>query len=295
MDEIVQAFLDHLSVERGLSGNTISAYGRDLSHFLKYLKEHGVQSQDDLTDVILTGYINGLREAGMSPNSIIRKVSAIRAFCKFSCREGYSKRDFTANLTGMKGVQRLPSVLDVDEIRRLLEQPDTRTPAGVRDRAMIETIYASGLRVSELINLKISDVNLGVGFIRCFGKGSKERIIPLGKVAIEYLDRYLLSGRGKFVGPNSLEYLFLTNRKTRMSRVGFWKIIRKYAASAGITKHLTPHTLRHSFATHLLQGGADLRSIQEMLGHADIATTQIYTHVSREKLKETYRKSHPRA
>lgn len=295
MDEAVQSFLDHLSIERGLSPNTIAAYGRDLSGFMKYLKENGITSQDQLTDTIMTSYLNHLRESGASPNSVSRKVSAIRTFCKFSCREGYSKRDYTSNLTGMKGIKRLPGVLDAEEVSRLLDQPDTRTPAGARDRAMLETIYASGLRVTELITLKISDVNLGVGFIRCFGKGSKERIIPLGKVAIEYLNRYLLSGRQSFVRAGSQEYLFLTNRGTRMSRVGFWKIIKKYAASAGITKHLTPHTLRHSFATHLLQGGADLRSIQEMLGHADISTTQIYTHVTRDKLKETYRKSHPRA
>ena len=295
MDEAVQSFLDHLSIERGLSPNTIAAYGRDLSGFMKYLKENGITSQDQLTDTIMTGYLNHLRELKASPNSVSRKVSAIRTFCKFSCREGYSKRDYTSNLTGMKGIKRLPGVLDAEEVSQLLDQPDTRTPAGARDRAMLETIYASGLRVTELITLKISDVNLGVGFIRCFGKGSKERIIPLGKVAIEYLNRYLLSGRQSFVRAGSQEYLFLTNRGTRMSRVGFWKIIKKYAASAGITKHLTPHTLRHSFATHLLQGGADLRSIQEMLGHADISTTQIYTHVTRDKLKETYRKSHPRA
>lgn len=295
MDESIQAFLDHLTVERGLSPNTVAAYGRDLSQFIEYARSKGTVSLDDLSDSTLVGFLDGLREAAMSPNSVGRKLSAIRTFSKFACREGYAKRDFTANSTGMKGVKKLPGVMDIDEVTRLLEQPDTRTPSGARDKAMLETIYASGLRVSELVSLRLSDVNLSVGFVRCFGKGSKERIIPLGKVAIEYLNRYILSARPKFARAGSSEYLFLTNRGMKMSRVGFWKIIKKYTASAGITKNITPHTLRHSFATHLLQGGADLRSIQEMLGHADIATTQVYTHVSRDKLKETYRKTHPRA
>lgn len=295
MDKIVQAFLDHLLVERGLSANTISAYGRDLNGFIRYLLDLHISSFDDLTDDILAGYINTLRTSGISPNSISRKVSAIRTFCKFLCREGYSKRDYTANLEGMRNIQRLPNILDVDEVSRLLEQPQTNTPAGVRDRAMLETMYASGLRVSELINLRLSDVNLTAGFIRCIGKGSKERIIPIGSVAIDYINKYLLSGRGAFVKSGSNEFLFLTNRGRSMTRVYFWKLVKKYAAMAGITKHLTPHTLRHSFATHLLQGGADLRSIQEMLGHQDISTTQIYTHISRNKLKETYRKTHPRS
>jgi integrase/recombinase XerD len=195
----------------------------------------------------------------------------------------------------MKGVKRLPGVLTVEEVMNLLVQPDCRDPAGSRDRAMLETLYATGVRVSELINLRLSDIYLSVGFVRCFGKGSKERIVPIGKVAIEYLSRYLANSRLEFVRSGSSEYVFLTNRGRKMSRVGFWKIIKKYAARAGITKNITPHTLRHSFATHLLQGGADLRSIQEMLGHADIATTQVYTHVTRDKLKEVYRESHPRA
>ncbi|HUV03598.1 MAG TPA: site-specific tyrosine recombinase XerD [Armatimonadota bacterium] len=295
MDEAVQAFLDHLAVERGLSGNTMAAYGRDLAQFVKHVREKGAASLEDLTEPLLLGFLDGLRDAGMSPNSIGRKLSAIRTFCKFACREGYLKKDFTANVEGMRGVKKLPGVLTIEEVSRLLTQPDTRDASGARDRAMLETLYATGVRASELVNLRLSDVNAGVGFIRCMGKGSKERIVPLGKVAIEYLARYLSNSRPKYARSGSSEYLFLTNRGRKMSRVGFWKIVKKYAARAGITKDVTPHTLRHSFATHLLQGGADLRSIQEMLGHADIATTQVYTHVSREKLKEVYRQSHPRA
>jgi integrase/recombinase XerD len=295
MDEAIQAFLDHLTVERGLSANTIAAYAHDLSQFAEHARKSGAVSIADLSESVLLGFLEGLREAGMSPNSIGRKLSAIKTFCKFAFRESLLKADFTANVDGMRGVKRLPSVLTVDEVSSLLAQPDGTSEAGARDKAMLETLYATGVRVSELVNLRLSDINLEVGFTRCFGKGSKERIVPIGKVAIDYLGRYLASGRPKFARSGSSEYLFLTNRGKKMSRVGFWKIVKKYAAKAGITKNTTPHTLRHSFATHLLQGGADLRSIQEMLGHADIATTQVYTHVTRDKLKEVYRESHPRA
>ena len=295
MDEEVQAFLDHLGVERGLSANTVAAYGLDLAQFAEHARKKGIKSAEALTETVLLGFLQGLRQAGISPNSISRKLSAIKTFAKFAYREGYIKTDFTANTDGMRRVKKLPSVLTIEEISNLLAQPDGRKPAGSRDKAMLETLYATGVRVSELINLRLSDVNESVGFVRCFGKGSKERIIPLGKVAIDYLGQYLANGRPKFARAGSSEYLFLTNRGKKMSRVGFWKVIKKYAALAGITKNITPHILRHSFATHLLEGGADLRSIQEMLGHADIATTQVYTHVSRDKLKEVYRKSHPRA
>jgi integrase/recombinase XerD len=295
VDEAVQAFLDYLTVERGLSGNTIAAYGRDLAQFVRFAGEKGVKGCEDVTEAVLHGFLQGLRETGMSPSSIGRKLSAIKTFCKFACRDGYLHHDFTANTEGMRGATRLPGVLTIEEVNNLLDQPDWREPAGSRDKAMLEMLYATGMRVSELITLRLSDVNAGVGFVRCFGKGSKERIIPLGKVAIDYMNKYTLSGRPKFVRSGSSEYLFLTRRGKMMSRVSFWKLIKKYAARAGITKNITPHTLRHSFATHLLQGGADLRSIQEMLGHADISTTQVYTHVSRDKLKEVYRETHPRA
>jgi integrase/recombinase XerD len=295
MDEAIQAFLDHLNVERGLSTNTVAAYGRDLSQFASFARNMDVVSSDDAWDSALIGYLEGLREAGMSPNSISRKLSAIRTFCKFACREGYSKKDFTANTSGMKGVKKLPNALTIDEVNRLLAVPDAKTPAGSRDKAMLETLYATGLRVSELMSLKIPDANLSVGFVRCFGKGSKERIVPIGQVAVDYLSSYLSNGRAKFAHAGSGDYLFLNHQGKSLSRVGFWKIIKKYAREAHITKNISPHSLRHSFATHLLAGGADLRAIQEMLGHADIATTQIYTHVSREKLKEVYRDSHPRA
>ena len=295
MDEAVQAFLDHLSIERGHSANTIAAYGCDLSQFIEYAREAGALGLDDLTETILIGFMEALRQAGMSPGSISRKLSAIKTFSKYSYREGALKKDFTANAVGMRGGKKLPSVLSIEEVSNLLDQPSGGEPGEVRDRAMLETLYATGLRVSELINLRLIDLNMDVGFLRCFGKGSKERIVPIGKVAIAWVNRYLAEARPQFARSGSSEYLFLNSRGKKMSRVGFWKIIKKYAAKAGILKNISPHTLRHSFATHLLQGGADLRSIQEMLGHADIATTQIYTHVTRDKLKEVYRDAHPRA
>lgn len=295
MDEAVQAFLDHLSVERGVSPNTISAYGRDLSQFADFARRQGVSSAGDLTEAILIGFMDDLRKSGISATSVSRKLSAIKTFAKFAWRDGYITKDFTANTSGLRGPKKLPRSLTVEEVAELLAQPDWNDPGGSRDKAMLETLYASGLRVSELISLRLVDVNLSVGFVRCFGKGSKERIVPLGKVAADYLTRYLSNGRPKFARSGSSEYLFLSCRGRRMSRVGFWKIVKKYAAKAGIAKNITPHTLRHSFATHLLQGGADLRSIQEMLGHADIATTQVYTHVTQDHLKEVYRETHPRA
>lgn len=295
MDTAVQAFLDHLTVERGLSGNTIAAYGRDLAQFVEHLRKKGITSFDDVNEAVLVEFLDDLRASGISANSASRKLSAIKTFCKFAWRDGFIKRNFTVNTAGMHAAKKLPSVLSIEEVSDLLAQPNHMEPAGSRDKAMLETLYASGLRVSELINLRLMDVNLSVGFVRCFGKGSRERIIPLGKVAIEYLNRYLANGRPRFVRTHSSEYLFLTNRGTKMSRVGFWKLIKRYTAKAGITKNITPHTLRHSFATHLLQGGADLRSIQDMLGHADIATTQVYTHISQEKLKQVYKETHPRA
>ena len=296
MDEAVQAFLDHLSIERGLSANTLAAYGRDLSQFVEYAGKAGASSLDDLTETILIGFMESLRRAGMSPGSISRKLSAIKTFSKYSYREGTVKKDFTANTVGMRAGKKLPSVLSIEEVCCLLNQPNPDGSGGdIRDKAMLETLYATGLRVTELITLRLIDLNMDVGFVRCFGKGSKERIVPIGQVAIAWVNRYLAEARPAFVRSGSSEYLFLSSRGRKMSRVGFWKIVKKYAAKAGILKNITPHTLRHSFATHLLQGGADLRSIQEMLGHADIATTQIYTHVTRDKLKEVYRESHPRA
>lgn len=295
MDQVIQAFLDYLAVEKTVSANTVLAYARDLAQFCEFVQARGISAPRDLTEDDVLGFLEHLKKAGMSGNSIRRKLSAVKTFCKFAVRDGYASKNCTANIEGKGHSSRLPGVMTVEEVFSLLDQPDISSPAGARDKAMLETLYASGLRVSELINLRLMDVNHIVGFVRCMGKGSKERIVPLGKIAVKCIEHYLNAGRMEYARSGSSEYLFLTSRGRKMSRVGFWKIIKKYAARAGIKKNITPHTLRHSFATHLLQGGADLRSIQEMLGHADIATTQIYTHVSREELKEIYRQTHPRA
>lgn len=295
MDQAIQAFLDYLAVERGLSSNTIAAYSRDMAQFATYARGRGVTSIDALSEAVLQGFLEHLRKLNTSSSSINRKLSAVKTFCKFACREGLLKADFTENTPGVRSAKKLPSVLTIEEVSNLLAQPNCSQPTGLRDKAMLETLYATGARVSELLNLRLSDVNLTIGLVRCFGKGSKERAVPIGKVAIHYVSEYLATVRPRFARSGSSEYLFLTTRGGKMSRVSFWKLVKKYAAKAGITKVITPHTLRHSFATHLLQGGADLRSIQEMLGHADIGTTQVYTHISRDKLKEVYRETHPRA
>lgn len=295
MDEYVQRFLDYLMVEKGLADNTLASYGRDLAQFLAFTEERGVSSPDEVTEDVLMSFFAGLDNESFAKTSIARKTSAIKMFLRFLYREGELKKDVAALLESPKAPKKLPGTLDLDEVTKLLKQPDMSSPQGIRDKAMLETLYASGLRVSELIKLQTVDVNLAVGFIRCMGKGSKERIVPIGKVAIEYVQQYMARARPGFCKGYDDEYLFLTQQGKPMTRVMFWKIVKKYAESAGIKKHLTPHTLRHSFATHLLERGADLRSIQEMLGHASVATTQIYTHVTTDHLKEIYKEAHPRA
>ncbi|MGQ9581203.1 MAG: site-specific tyrosine recombinase XerD, partial [Armatimonadota bacterium] len=240
-------------------------------------------------------FISTLERAQYTPASLARKISAIRGFFKFLLAERELEKNPLFVLRSYKPPRRLPKSLDVDDVSRLLSSPDTRSELGLRDKAMLETLYATGLRVSELVSLKIGDVDLKSRFLRCVGKGNKERLVPLGEIAVQYINSYVEGPRNRLIGRKGSEYLFLTEQGRPMSRVMFWKIVKKYARIAGITKEITPHTLRHSFATHLLERGADLRSLQEMLGHSSIATTQIYTHVSRDHLREVYRESHPRA
>jgi integrase/recombinase XerD len=285
----LQAFLDGLAVERGLSVNTIDAYRRDLTHHLHFLGGQDVEDLSAVEESQLIVYLGRLRRAGAAPATVMRKMSALRTFYRYLMREEAIAADPTSNLPSGRLLRRLPSVLSVEEVGRLLAQPDTGTRRGLRDRAMLEVLYATGLRVSELAGLGRGDINLDLGVVRCIGKGSKERIVPVGRPAIEAVRAYLDSRR------DAAPALFVGNKGHPITRVAVWRIVRRYARGAGIRAPISPHALRHSFATHMLEGGADLRSIQELLGHANIVTTQIYTHVSIDHLREVHRAYHPRA
>lgn len=295
MDKLIQQFLDYSAVERGLSNKTLEAYGRDLSQFAVYLADIGVEKPVDINEERLIGFVQRLQSNKLSQASITRKLTVIRCFIKHLSAEGLASKNSLDAIPAIRTPQRLPKYLDVDEIGRLLRAPSISDPYGLRDKAMLETLYATGLRVSELINLKVEDVNLKMGFVRCIGKGNKERIVPIGEIAAELINAYMASAREGFARANRSEYLFLTKLGKPMSRVMFWMNVKKYAKIAGITRQISPHVLRHSFATHLLERGADLRSLQEMLGHAGIATTEIYTHVTSDHLREIYKEAHPRA
>jgi integrase/recombinase XerD len=292
---LLDEFLAYLSVERGLAQNSLESYARDLNQFAEYVEELGGGGLDGVTQDTIMAYLAHLRRQGRATSSICRQLAAIRGLYKFLDREGKVQHDPTVNLGSPRLERRLPGVLGSEEVARLLEMPAIGTPSGVRDRAMLEVLYATGMRVSELVSLNVGDLNVGMGYVRCVGKGSKERIVPVGSVASRWTEVYLRTARPRLVRSRTENALFVNARGKRMTRQGFWKIIRAYAAKAGLQKHVTPHTLRHCFATHLLENGADLRSVQEMLGHADIATTQIYTHLARGKLKEIYDAAHPRA
>lgn len=290
--QLLDQFMNQLRVERGLSANTIVAYNHDLITFFDFLNRRGVAplqiTQDDLVSFVAE------KRPQLSARSLARCLVSIRTFYRFCVTEGKIESN-PARLLGIpKLYQHLPNILNRDEVEALLAQPDPQTDLGGRDKAMLELLYATGLRVTELIGLKMNNINLEAGFIRTMGKGSKERIIPMGTKALDALKEYLQDSRPSFLQKGKLSYLFLNRRGGPLTRQGFWKILKQYALKAGITRKVSPHTLRHSFATHLLEGGADLRSVQIMLGHADISTTQIYTHVARERLKEIHEKYHPR-
>lgn len=292
----MQLFFEYLTVELGLSANTRQAYERDLRLFSKTL---GFKNSDALVNVSreqITGYMTQLKEKGLAAATIARKLAAIKAFYRFMTAEGYMDANPAEVVeAGTKGIK-LPRVLSEDEVVRLLNQPDITTAEGFRDRTMLEVLYATGMRVSELINLTLERVDLNMKYIIAFGKGSKERIVPLGSVAAEFLQQYLEKVRPKLThaGRNT-NIVFLAFGGHELTRQRFWQIIRGYGRKANINKVLTPHILRHSFATHLLDNGADLRSVQELLGHSDISTTQIYTHLTNKRLRDIYAKAHPRA
>lgn len=292
----MQLFLEYLTVELGLSANTRQAYERDLRLFCKTL---GFKNSDALVNVSreqITGYMTQLKEKGLAAATIARKLAAIKAFYRFMTAEGYMDANPAEVVeAGTKGIK-LPRVLSEDEVVRLLNQPDITTAEGFRDRTMLEVLYATGMRVSELINLTLERVDLNMKYIIAFGKGSKERIVPLGSVAAEFLQQYLEKVRPKLTHEDrNTNIVFLAFGGHELTRQRFWQIIRAYGRKANINKALTPHILRHSFATHLLDNGADLRSVQELLGHSDISTTQIYTHLTNKRLRDIYAKSHPRA
>jgi len=294
LERDLEHYLNQLALERGLAARTIDSYAGDLKRYTSFLAGRGAEVPDQVTREKIGAFLGELGRYGLSPATMSRTISAVRGFHRFLLSEGMARSDPSENIEAPKLRRRLPEVLDVSEVEALLGQPDTGKPLGLRDRAMLELLYACGLRVSELLSLRESDLFFPQGFVRCFGKGSKERLVPVGRSARTWVARYLDGAREELRKGRNTDRLFLNARGGPLSRMGFWKLLRSYASRAGIRKRVHPHILRHSFATHLLEGGADLRSVQEMLGHADISTTQIYTHIDREYLKEVHRQFHPR-
>jgi len=292
-EDALRLFLEYLAVEKGLSGNTVQSYARDIRKLADVLKA-GKTPLNRVSEDTLVGLIHRESQGGLSARSLARLISALRSFFRFLVLSGFLKKDPTAQLTTPSTWLALPKFLTVAEAEALLQAPDEKKPRGLRDRAMLEVLYGSGLRVSELAGLKLAEVNLEDGFLVCRGKGGKERIVPVGRSACAAVKRYLAEAR-PLSDPGGREELFLSRRGRPFTRQGIWKLLRQHAVKAGLTEKISPHILRHSFATHLLERGADLRSVQLMLGHSQITTTQIYTHVSRERLRRVYDKFHPRA
>jgi integrase/recombinase XerD len=294
MEQLLDQFLHYLIVEKGLSNNTIEAYSHGLNRFLHHLREKGVQEIRDVGKLHLRTYLLALRRKNLNAKSIVRNLVAIRTFFRFLVQEAVLESNPVEELESPKMARTLPEILTLKEIEQILEQPDLQTPLGTRDRAMLEILYATGMRVSELTQLPIQQVNLEGGYVLLYGKGSKERIVPLGSEAMKWVTVYLKTARGILSKGKESPSLFINRLGKGMSRQNFWKNLKDYGRRAGLRKRITPHLLRHSFASHLLERGADLRSVQMMLGHADISTTQIYTHVTGERLKKVHKQYHPR-
>ncbi|RIJ63860.1 site-specific tyrosine recombinase XerD [uncultured Rummeliibacillus sp.] len=297
IQDMIADYIHFLRVERQLSTNTLQSYERDIRDYTQNIFDiQQLETFDDVERYHILQHLQTLRNKGISARTVSRHISAIRSFHQFLLREKRCSNDPTIHIDMPKIEQKLPRVLSIEEIDRLIAATNVAKPQGVRDRAMLELLYATGMRVSECIALNLEDIHLTMGFVRVFGKGGKERIIPLGGTAIDACTKYLNTARFQLENPKlRTEALFINQRGKRLTRQGCWKLLKGYAEKAGIEKELTPHILRHSFATHLIENGADLRAVQEMLGHADIATTQIYTHISKTRLSEVYKQFHPRA
>lgn len=294
MKELIDVFLNYLSVERGLSRNTLISYKEDLEFYIDFIENRHIETLSKTSKNEIINFMLSQKDKGLAANSISRRLAAIKMFYRFLVRERILKTDPTSLIDSPKLWKKIPETLSLNEVEDLLSQPNNRDKQGIRDRAILETLYATGMRVSEAANLKVGNVNLDIGFLRCIGKGNKERVIPLGKKAVDSLKRYLENSRPALLKKKESDFLFLNRFGKNISRQSLWKIIKKYAKAARIKKPIRPHILRHSFATHLLERGADLRSVQEMLGHANISTTQIYTHINKDRLKSIHRKFHPR-
>jgi integrase/recombinase XerD len=294
MHELAAKYFDYLLIERGVARNTLEAYERDLRRFILYLKEKGLSEITAVTPEDIIGYLTRVKDDGLSSNSTNRALAALRGFYKYLLREKKIEESPLTDIELSKVWMRLPDTISKEEMNIILAQPGETTPAARRDNAMMELLYATGIRVSELIGITMNNINWQVGFLVVMGKGSKERIVPIGKTAYDCTRRYVDEARPKLMRGKNTDILFLNRFGGKLTRQGFWKIVTRYARKAGLEKNIHPHTFRHSFASHLLEGGADLRTVQVMLGHADISTTQIYTHITRERLKEIHRKYHPR-
>ncbi|MBI4970329.1 MAG: site-specific tyrosine recombinase XerD [Candidatus Omnitrophica bacterium] len=292
LKDLLRQFLNYLAVEKLLAKNSLMAYERDLKDYLAFLEKTKISDLADVNPKEIRDFLMQLKDRRLASSTISRHLVAVKIFHRFLVRERHLRRDTTSSLESPKTWKRLPYALSIQDVEKILKVPNARTDRGRRDRAILELFYATGMRVSEIVNLKLSDVNLESSFLKCTGKGNKERVIPLGHLAQEAIQSYLACERSK--AKTKAPELFISQQKKKISRQSLWKIIKQYGRGAHINKRITPHTLRHSFATHLLERGADLRVVQELLGHSDISTTQIYTHISKDRLKGIHSKFHPR-
>ena len=292
--DMVKRFLDYLTVEAGLSMNSTLAYGRDLKGFLSFCQDNDIDQLDRIDPDTIQGYMRALSEEGRCDSSIKRFLVSIRMLLRYGKLNGWIQDDYANQLETPKIWQKLPRVCSRDQVMELINSPCEQDPFFLRDRALFELLYATGMRASEVAGLTLQDLNLKIGYLRCFGKGRRERVVPLGSAAIGAVETYLKDQRPELLGPKSASYVLLSRTGRPLGRIEIWRLVKKYALRAGMPSSITPHTLRHCFATHLLSGGADLRSVQEMLGHVDIATTQIYTHVDQDRLRSVHKQFHPR-